>query len=44
MVLEHPDALRVTVGLLGSNTDIVGVAEAIASAAISSGEARRGQR
>ena len=44
MVLDHPDALRVTVGLLGSNTDIVGVAEAIASAAISSGEARRGQR
>lgn len=44
MVLDHPDALRVTVGLLGPGTDIVGVAEAIASAAVSSGEARRGQR
>lgn len=44
LVLEHPDSLRVTVGLLGPNTDIVGVAEAVASAAVSSGEARRGQR
>lgn len=44
LVLDHPDALRVTVGLLGPGTDIVGVAEAIASAAQSSGEARRGQR
>lgn len=44
MVLDHPDALRVTVGLLGPHTDIVGVAEAVASAAVSSGEARRGQR
>lgn len=44
MVFEHPDALRVTVGLLGPGTDIVGVAEAVASAAVSSGEARRGQR
>ena len=44
LVLDHPDSLRVAVGLLGPNSDIVGVAEAIASAAVSSGEARRGQR
>ena len=44
MVLEHPDALRVTVGLLGPSTDITAVSQALASAAISSGEGRRGQR
>lgn len=44
MVLDHPDSLRITVGLLGSTTDINGVAGALASAALSSGEARRGQR
>jgi DNA-binding transcriptional MocR family regulator len=44
MVLDHPDAMRVTVGLLGPNTDIVAVAETLASTALSSGEARRGQR
>ena len=44
LVNAYPDSLRVTVGLLGPNTDLRATALAIASAATISGGGRRGQR
>lgn len=44
LVNAHPDSLRLTVGLLGPTNDLEAIAQAIASAATTSGSGRRGQR
>jgi aspartate/methionine/tyrosine aminotransferase len=44
LVNTHPDSMRLTVGLLGSASDLEATAQAIASAATTSGSGRRGQR
>ena len=44
LVNAHPDSMRLTVGLLGATSDIESTAQAIASAATTSGSGRRGQR
>ena len=44
LVNAHPDSLRLTVGLLGPTNDLEATAQAIASAATTSGSGRRGQR
>ena len=44
LVNTHPDSMRLTVGLLGATSDIEAIAQAIASAATTSGSGRRGQR
>ncbi len=44
LVNTHPDSMRLTVGLLGSASDLEATAQAIASAANTSGSGRRGQR
>ena len=44
LVNAHPDSMRLTVGLLGATSDIEAIAQAIASAATTSGSGRRGQR
>jgi DNA-binding transcriptional MocR family regulator len=44
LVNAHPDSMRLTVGLLGATSDIQATAQAIASAATTSGSGRRGQR
>jgi DNA-binding transcriptional MocR family regulator len=44
LVNAHPDSLRLTVGLLGPTNDLQATAQAIASAATTSGSGRRGQR
>jgi DNA-binding transcriptional MocR family regulator len=44
LVNAHPDSMRLTVGLLGTTSDLEATAQAIASAATTSGSGRRGQR
>jgi len=44
LVNTHPDSMRLTVGLLGAASDLEATAQAIASAANTSGSGRRGQR
>lgn len=44
LVNAHPDSMRLTVGLLGAASDLEATAQAIASAANTSGSGRRGQR
>ena len=44
LVNTHPYSMRLTVGLLGATSDIEAIAQAIASAATTSGSGRRGQR